>query len=55
MKSIARIPPENIVYVDESGLEKDYVREYGRAKRGARLEDSKRGREIQRLNVVADW
>lgn len=53
MKSIARIPPENLVYVDESGLEKDYVREYGRAKRGARLEDSKRGREIQRLNVVA--
>jgi hypothetical protein len=39
--------------VDESGLEKNYVREYGRAKRGVRVEDSKRGRKFRRLNVVA--
>jgi transposase len=53
LKAIADIPSENLVYVDESGLEKDYVREYGRAKRGVRVEDSKRGRKFQRLNVVA--
>jgi transposase len=53
LNAIAAIEPSNLVYVDESGLEKDYVREYGRAKRGVRVEDSKRGRKFQRLNVVA--
>jgi transposase len=41
------------VYVDESGVEKCYAREYGRAPRGGRVEDAKRGRKFGRLNVVA--
>jgi transposase len=44
---------EDRVYVDESGVEKDYVREYGRAPMGKRVEDVKRGRKFGRLNVVA--
>jgi hypothetical protein len=53
LKAIAGIEPENLVYVDESGLEQDYVRERGRARRGARVQGTKRGRKFQRLNVVA--
>jgi hypothetical protein len=39
--------------VDESGLEQDYVRGHGRARRGARVEGPKRGRKFHRLNIVA--
>jgi hypothetical protein len=53
LKTIAGIAPGNLVYVDESGLEQDYVRQHARARRGERVEDSKRGRKFQRLNVVA--
>jgi transposase len=44
---------EDRVYVDESGVEKDYVREHGRARRGERVGDGRRGRKFGRLNVVA--
>jgi hypothetical protein len=37
LKTIAGIPPENLVYADESGLEWDYVREYGRARLGRKF------------------
>ena len=39
--------------MDESGVEKDHVRERGRAPRGERVEDARRGRKFGRLNVVA--
>ena len=41
------------VYVDESGVSECLVREYGRAVRGIKVEDVKRGRKFQRTNVVA--
>jgi transposase len=44
---------EDLVYVDESGIEKDYARERGRAPKGERVEGAKRGRNFGRLNVVA--
>jgi transposase len=39
--------------VDESGVEKEYVRERGRAPRGERIVCTRRGRRFGRLNVVA--
>jgi transposase len=50
---LEKIPPENRVYLDESGIEKDLIREYGRALSNERVEDTRRGRKFQRLNVVA--
>ncbi|MDR1231894.1 MAG: transposase [Spirochaetaceae bacterium] len=41
------------VYVDESGINDDLKREYGRARHGARVEDCRRGRKFHRVNVVA--
>jgi transposase len=50
---VASILPENHVFIDECGHEKDYVRPYGRALRGVRVQDTKRGRKFGRTNVVA--
>lgn len=41
-----------MVYVDETGVDKYFQREYGRAKRGKKVEDTKRGRRFQRTNVI---
>jgi hypothetical protein len=49
----AQIPQEDRVYVDESGINDGLKREYGRAPRGARVEDCRRGRKFHRVNVVA--
>ena len=42
----------NIVFVDESGIDAYYQRQYGRARIGFRVEDVKRGRKFQRTNVI---
>ena len=44
---------ETRAYIDESGINKPLVREYGRAIRGVLVEDTKRGGKFQRTNVVA--
>ena len=41
------------VYVDESGIHKHLVREFGRAIRGAKVQDTRRGRRFRKTNVVA--
>jgi len=41
------------VYVDESGIDKHLVREYGRAIRGVKVQDVKRGRKFSRINIIA--
>lgn len=40
------------VYIDESGIERDLVREYGYSLRGNRIEDARRGRRFGRTNVI---
>lgn len=40
------------MYVDESGLNKYLQREHGRAPRGQRVEDTRRGRKFERTNVI---
>jgi transposase len=39
--------------VDECGIKEHLRREYGRALRGVKVEDTKRGRKFHRVNVVA--
>jgi hypothetical protein len=44
---------ETRAYIDESGINKPLVREYGRAIHGVLVEDTKRGKKFQRTNIVA--
>jgi transposase len=53
LKKVEKIPINNRVYVDESGVDKCLVREYGRSLRGRRVEDIKRGRKFRRTNIIA--
>ncbi|MDD3470903.1 MAG: hypothetical protein PHE53_13135 [Thermoguttaceae bacterium] len=39
--------------MDESGVDPCLVRERGRAPRGTKVDDVKRGRKFQRTNVIA--
>jgi transposase len=41
------------VYVDDCGIHEYLQREYGRAPRGVKIEDAKRGTNFHRINVVA--
>jgi hypothetical protein len=49
------IPEEKRIYVDECGINKFLQRERGRALRGVRIEDVKRGRKFQRTNIIAGY
>ena len=53
MERLADIPEDKRAYIDESGVDKCFVRERGRALRGMKVEDTKRGKKYQRTNVVA--
>jgi hypothetical protein len=46
------IPEHKRVYIDECGVKRDLICEYGRAPRCKRVEDVKRGRKFRRLNVI---
>ena len=39
--------------MDESGCDEYYQREHGRAVRGVKVEDTRRGRKFERTNVIA--
>jgi len=43
----------NFVYVDESGLNREYRRIYARAKRGVKVYDKRSGKKIKKVNIVA--
>ena len=42
----------NFVYVDECGINKHFQREFGRAKRGVKIQDTKRGKKLKRTNII---
>ena len=52
-EKIADIAPEKIAYVDETGLDTFYDREYAYAPRGKTVEGLVPGRKFQRTNLVA--
>jgi transposase len=43
----------DIIYVDESGINRYYQRGYGRSKRGARIHGTKHGKRLRRTNIIA--
>ena len=53
MLCIAIFRVQNIVYVDESGLNRYYRRLYARAKRGVKVYDSKPGKRTKKTNIIA--
>ncbi|MBQ6435899.1 MAG: IS630 family transposase [Synergistaceae bacterium] len=53
MEKIKNIPPENIVYIDETGIDEFYYRKYARAPRGESIYGKIRGRKFERTNIVA--
>lgn len=52
-EKIKNIDPENMVYLDETGIDECLHREYGYAPRGEKVLDSVSGRKFQRTNIVA--
>ena len=46
------IPEKKRVYVDESGVNKHFQREYGHAERGGKVCNTKSGRNSQQINVI---
>lgn len=52
-KEIAGIPPENIAYVDETGIDSYLYRKYGYAPRGKIVVGRIRGRRYARTGIVA--
>ena len=42
----------NFIFVDESGLNRHYRREYARAKRGVKVYDKKSGKRYKRTNII---
>ena len=53
MDKIAGIKPKNIVYIDETGFDEYYSRNYGYSKRGQIIIGKVYGRKIFRTNLVA--
>jgi DDE superfamily endonuclease len=51
----AKIPPENIVYADESGMDNRDEYAYGWNKSGQRLHALKSGRRQGRINMIAAY
>jgi transposase len=43
----------NWIYVDESGLNREYRRIYARAKRGVKVHDKKSGKRVKKVNIIA--
>jgi len=49
---IAYLKVNNFIFVDESGLNRHYRREYARAKRGIKVHDKKSGKRYKRTNII---
>jgi transposase len=55
-RSVVReIPPEKIIWVDETGIEEHLIRPYGRKKRGERLFTDVPGNRVGRTTLIAGY
>jgi transposase len=43
---------QNVVYVDESGLNRHYRRMFARARRGARVHAKRPGKRVKKVNII---
>ena len=50
---IAVLKVNKFVFVDESGLNREYRRLYARAKRGVKVHEEKSGKKGKRTNIIA--
>jgi hypothetical protein len=53
VEKVKSIPAENLVYVDETGIDQYLYREYARAPRGQKVIVKISGRRFKRTNIVA--
>ena len=53
LAKITNISGSKIVYVDETGLDKYFIRPYGRALRSEKVYGEVRGRKFERVSIVA--
>ena len=52
-KLLEAVSGREIIYIDETGFNEYYYREYGWSKRGISIEGKKRGLRYSRINLVA--
>lgn len=52
---VREIPPERIIWVDETGIEEHLIRPYGRKKRGERLFSDVPGVRVGRTTLIAGY
>jgi transposase len=52
---VRNIPPDNIVWVDETGIEEHLIRPYGRNNRGERLYADTPGKRVARTTLIAGY
>jgi transposase len=56
MQEIAELPEDtDVVYVDESGIQKEMNRTHGRAKRGVKIYQKTSGKRIKKDNIIAGY
>ena len=53
LEKIKDVPKEEIVYIDETGIDKCLSRKYGRSLRGTIIYGKVYGHKFERINVVA--
>jgi transposase len=53
LKTIESIPLEDLVYIDESGIEMNMCKDRGWGKKGQILPDKKSGKHYEKKNIVA--
>jgi len=53
IRKLKTIPPESLVFVDETGIDQCLYREYARAPRGQKVIAKISGRKFKRTNIVA--
>ena len=53
LEETENIPEDEIVYVDETGIDTCLYREYGYAPRGEKVQTKISGKKFQRTNIVA--
>jgi len=53
LQEIAKVPEELLIYVDESGIDKERNREYARAPKGECVYNEVKGRKFDRTNIIA--
>ena len=53
MEKLKALPPESLIFVDETGIDEYLYREYARAPRGEKVALKISGRKFKRTNIVA--